>query len=220
MFLIGSLDLSTKRNERLCQCIKHIKWQKYLHNKTNQNYAHYKTARNDVIRELRRSKYNYERDLAAKIKADDKLLWSYVRSKMKTKSNICQLELPDGSLTNDSQQKAEILNSYFASVLTVEGSEALPNFEQRNFDEPLDSVTIDRTKIAKAIDKLKASKSQGPDQIHPKVFKECKDTLLKPLEIIFNKSVESSQIPKIWKEANVTVIFKNGTKSKPENYTV
>ena len=30
--------------------------------------------------------------------------------------------------------------------------------------------------------------------------------------------MESSQIPKIWKEANVTAIFKNGTKSKPENY--
>ena len=79
----------------------------------------------------------------------------------------------------------------------MEGTEALPDFEHRNFDEPLDSVTIDRTKIAKAIDKLKASKSQGPDQIHPKLLKECKDTLLEPLEIIFNKSVESSQIPKI-----------------------
>ena len=124
---------------------------KYLHNKTNQNYDHYKTARNDVIRELRRSKYNYERDLAAKIKTDNKLFWSYVRSKMKTKSNIGQLELPDGSLTNDSQQKAEILNSYFASVFTVEGSEALPDFEHSNFEEPLDNVTIGRTKIAKAV---------------------------------------------------------------------
>ena len=91
-----------------------------------------------------------------------------MRSKMKTKSNIGQLELPDGGLTNDSQQKAEILYSYFAIVFTVEGSEALPDFEHRNLDEPLDSVTIDRTKIAKAIDKLKASKSQVPDQIHSK----------------------------------------------------
>ena len=30
--------------------------------------------------------------------------------------------------------------------------------------------------------------------------------------------MESSQIPKIWKEANVAATFKNGTKSKPENY--
>ena len=58
------------------------------------------------------------------------------------------------------------------------------DFEHRNFNEPLDSVTIDRTKIAKAIDKLKASKSQGPDQIHLKLLKECKDTLSEPLEII------------------------------------
>ena len=67
---------------------KHTKWQKYLHNKSDQNYTQYKIARNNVITELRRSKYNYEKDLAAKIKTGNKLFWSYVRSKMKTKSNI------------------------------------------------------------------------------------------------------------------------------------
>ena len=74
------------------------------------------------------------------------------------------------------------------------------------------------TNIAKAIDKLKASKSQGPDQIHPKLIKECKDPLVKPLQIIFKKSMENSQLPSIWKQGNVTAIFKSGSKTKPENY--
>ena len=156
---------------------KHTKWQKYLHNKSDQNYTQYKIARNNVITKLRRSKYNYEKDLAAKIKTDNKLFWSYVHSKMKTKSNIGQFELPDGSYTNDNQEKAEILNSYFASVFAVEGPEALPEFEDRIFAEPLTDIDINETNIAKAIDKLKASKSQGPDQIHPKLIKECKDPL-------------------------------------------
>ena len=126
-----------------------------------------------MITELRRSKYNYEKDLAAWIKTD-KLMWTDLRSKMKTKSNIGQFELPDGSYTNDNQEKAEILNSYFASIFVVEGPEALPEFEDRNFVEPVTDIEINRTKMAKAIDKLKASKSQGPDQIHPKLIKECK----------------------------------------------
>ena len=108
-----------------------------------------------MITELRRSKYNYEKDFAAKIKTDNKLFWSYVRSKMKTKSNIGQFELPNGSFTNDNQEKAEILNSYFASVFAVEGPEALPEFEDRIFAEPLTNIDINGTNIAKAIDKLK-----------------------------------------------------------------
>ena len=51
--------------------------------------------------------------------------------KIRTKSNIGQLELPDGSSTNDSQEKAEILNNYFSRVFAEEGPEALPDFEER-----------------------------------------------------------------------------------------
>ena len=112
----------------------------------------------------------------------------------KTKSNLGQLEMPDGSYTNEDSEKAEILNNYFASVFADEGSEVLPNFEERNFSETLSNFEINTVMISKAIDKLKASKSQGPDNIHPKFIKECKKSLLKPLEIIFKKSLETGQI--------------------------
>ena len=80
------------------------------------------------------------------------------------------MELPDGNYTNDNQEKAEILNSYFASVFEMERTEVLPDFDERVFADPLTSIVINATKISKAIDKLKASKSQGPDQIHPKLM--------------------------------------------------
>ena len=140
-----------------------------------------------MVSELRRSKYSYEQDLATKIKTDNKLFWSYARSKIKTKSNFGQLEIPDGSFTNDNQERAEILNSYFASVFELEGSEALPDFEERHFTEPLTSIVINAPGISKAINKLKASKSQGPDQIYPKLIKECKDSPVEPLEFFFSK---------------------------------
>ncbi len=41
---------------------------KFKYCKTNENFTQYKMARNSVISELRKSKYEYERDLAAKIK--------------------------------------------------------------------------------------------------------------------------------------------------------
>ena len=94
--------------------------------------------------------------------------------------------------------------------------EPIPNFDDRNFMQELNTVRISSDKISKAIDRLKSSKSQGP--MHPMLLKECKKALLPPLKCIFEKSLEERKIPEIWKSAHVTAIFKSGSKSKPENY--
>ena len=67
---------------------------------------------------MRQSKYDYEKNLATKIKTDSKLFLSYLRSKLKTTGKLVQLETEDGTLTNDSREKAEVLNTYFASNVT------------------------------------------------------------------------------------------------------
>ena len=97
---------------------------------TNANYEAYLSARNNVKTELRKAKYSFEKDLASKIKTDNKLFWSYVRSKMKTRSGLGELEIPKGSLTSvsDNQEKANILNSFFSSVFENEGAGDLPEF--------------------------------------------------------------------------------------------
>ena len=167
---------------------------------------------------MRKSKYSYEKDLASKIKTDPKLFWSYVRSKMKTKSSLSQLKSPCGTLTNDNTEKAGLLNKFFASVFETEGTEALPDFPDREFADIITTVEITENTIMKAISKLKPSKSQGPDNIHPKLIKECSHQLLTPLKSIFVKSLEESKIPEVWRKANVTAIHKSGDKTNPENY--
>ena len=88
----------------------------------------------------------------------------------------------------------------------------------QNYNEPLLNIEINASKIAKAVDKLKAAKSLGPDCLHPKLITECKDVLLEPLEIIFKKSMENSELPDVWKQSNITAIYKNGTKTKAKNH--
>ena len=65
---------------------------------------------------------------------------------------------------------------------------------------------------------LDASKAQGPDGIPPRVLKElCKELAL-PISVIYNKSLETGILPEEWKTAEVTAIFKKGSKSDPGNY--
>ena len=66
--------------------------------------------------------------------------------------------------------------------------------------------------------KLKPGTAQGPDGIPARVLKDNCDVLCVPLSIILNKSMNAGCVPQDWKLANVTPIFKKGSKSKPENY--
>ena len=66
--------------------------------------------------------------------------------------------------------------------------------------------------------KLNPQKAQGPDQIPPRVLKELNKELAKPLSILFTKSIQTGKVPKEWKNAEVTAIFKKGNKIDPGNY--
>ena len=65
---------------------------------------------------------------------------------------------------------------------------------------------------------LNPNKAFGPDGIPARVLKELHSELAVPLCILFNKSIEQANVPKDWKEALVTAIFKKGTRSDPGNY--
>ena len=60
---------------------KRSKWKKYNFLRTEENFNNYKIARNMVTAKLRQAQYEYEHNLAAKIKTDNKLFWKYVSSK-------------------------------------------------------------------------------------------------------------------------------------------
>ena len=58
----------------------------------------------------------------------------------------------------------------------------------------------------------------GPDGITVSLLQAVKEELLAPLLIIYEKTLSSGIVPKNWKEATVTPIFKKGTKGEAGNY--
>ena len=65
---------------------------------------------------------------------------------------------------------------------------------------------------------LNPNKSQGPDKISPRVLKEVAEEISTPLCLLFNRSLEQGILPDDWKSAEVTAIFKKGSKSVTGNY--
>ena len=65
---------------------------------------------------------------------------------------------------------------------------------------------------------LEVHKARRPDDLHLKLIKECSSEISHPFVKIFNKSLNSGDIPNDWKKANVTAVFKKGAKHRSLNY--
>ncbi|KFW05647.1 RNA-directed DNA polymerase from mobile element jockey, partial [Fulmarus glacialis] len=68
------------------------------------------------------------------------------------------------------------------------------------------------------LSKLNIYESMGADGMHSQVLRELADVFARPLSIIFDCSWRLGEVPKDWRKANVTFIFKKGKKEDPGNY--
>ena len=68
------------------------------------------------------------------------------------------------------------------------------------------------------IPNLDPNKAHGHDQKSIRTLKLCSTSICKPLEIIFNQSLETGTFPNDWKKGNVVPAFKKGDKQILKNY--
>ena len=99
----------------------------------------------------------------------------------------------------------------------MDDSNELPEFETRT-DEKISEILFSAEKVLLYLKKVKPEKSQGNDKIHPFIIQKCANSLANPLSLIFQQSMDHGDLPKAWLEANVTPIFKKGSRSDPANY--
>jgi len=82
------------------------------------------------------------------------------------------------------------------------------------------TFTVTEDDISKKLIRLEIDKSPGPDLIHPRVLYETRDVglIIRPLFLIFRKSLKFGTLPTDWKLAEVTAVHKKGSKSDSGNY--
>jgi hypothetical protein len=102
-------------------------------------------------------------------------------------------------------------------VFTREDTEHIPRAADME-TSVLEEVNISEKAVKDKIRKLKPESATGPDEIGPKLLQELVNELNLPLVLIFRSSLNTGEVPMEWKTANVTPIFKKGTRSEPGNY--
>ena len=197
-------------------------YKKYKKDRTILNYDKFKQARNEVTSNLRKAKKDYTDSLANKLKTSSlssRDYWKTLKSFIKPSNSVTIPPLlHENTYVADSDEKANLLNSYFVEQTVLDEHLAnLPEPDDTN-DPTLNNIVFSPTEVKDILYSLKLGKATGQDNINNRILKEAALPLANPLCDLFNYSMSKSICPNIWKEANVSPIYKKDDPSLVSNY--
>jgi hypothetical protein len=191
-----------------------------------------KNLNREINRELRRSYWRYTESLFTSpssangddARPDQKRFWTFVKHQRSTTVGVPALK-SEGRLVTDPKQKAELLNSQFYTAFSEGTAYSVDEFRTKctmpdsHDDYPaMADITISVRGVQKMLANLNPTKAAGPDGISPRVLKELAEVIAPILTSIFSSSLQSGDVPRDWREALVTPVFKKGEHYRPSNY--
>ena len=198
-------------------------WDVFKENRQLHKLNQYKKLRNQLTNEIRNAKRKFEEDLSIKIKQSPKAFYAYVGSKTRVRDRVGPLVDKTGKVSDNIQEMSEILNDYFGTVFTRDESDKIcKTFSTGSLNLEnkitLNNITLSQEIILDVINKLKPGKNGGVDEINSSYLLGIAEAIALPLLLLFNESIDSGVVPDDWRKANVTPIFKKGSRKKPDNY--
>ena len=183
-------------------------------------YKYYRNKANNMNKKLKKIYYN---SMIQKAGNDMKKTWKVMKELLANKKKSDNFDcLIDGDEIKNTEQLANEFNKYFNEV-----SDNLPSSSGYDINEmgTLNGVKskfefseIPVEYVLKELQSIDCSKSTGVDGMHPKLLKIASDVIAKPLSNIFNKSLNSSDIPIEFNTAKITPIHKGNSKTELNNY--
>ena len=128
-----------------------------------------------------------------------KEFWKVVKKVHRKTKAIKSGPLEDDLGNVQTNEKAELMNNYFATV-GEKLAEAFPaKIESEQFilriTPSIDELKIDDKLLVNQIKTINSDKASGPDDIKPKDFNIAGEALIDGLRIVFNKSRETRKVP-------------------------
>jgi Reverse transcriptase (RNA-dependent DNA polymerase)/Endonuclease-reverse transcriptase len=196
-------------------------WHKYIETKNKLYLNEFKSIRNKIRNETRNVQILEQSEVAKNCKANPKKFWRYIKSKSNIESSIgdIKVKINDSVYTiEDDDEKAQTFCDYFSSVFTEEKLTDIPLLEAKHCNYENTPVNFVTSEILEKLTKLNITKSAGPDNIHPRILFELKDFIAYPLKLMYEESFKQKKLPLDWRSANISTLFKTGSKSDVSNY--
>ena len=171
---------------------------------------HHKETKARLQKAERQSYWNFVdntievRDPEQEQQPKQKRFWSFIKSLRKNTSGVAPLK-DNGRLHADPKDKADILNRLYESKWTKEDTSDIPKPDGVPYPAMPD-IKVNKEGVTKL--QLNPSKASGPDLIPARIPKELAVEIAPLLTTIFQDSFITGTVPRDWRIANVTVIFK------------
>ena len=188
----------------------------------------YKKLKCLVNKQVERSKADYYLELINNNKGNSSGLWKTLNeiTGRKLTSSVTCIEA-DGISYTDSKSVAEVLNNHFFSVgfRLADGIKTSLNYIwqsptlniKANPENGFDFQSVDEAFACKKLNRLRTNKAIGLDKCT--VFEELgRSSSANSNQAVFNRSLQSSKFPSIWKSGKGTALFKSGDRCVAGNY--
>jgi hypothetical protein len=185
--------------------------------KKTKDWIRFRQLRKAYQQNLRRAHWDYLNSILDPSEdKNSKGLWRYIKAQKQENVGVSTLK-SGGKVITDAKGKASALNDQFTSVFTRENTNLIPDKGPSPYPD-MPPIRITNNGVKKLLDNIQAKKATGPDGIPARVLKEASTQISPILATIFQQSIDTGSVPDDWREANVTPIFKKGSKSTPANY--
>ncbi|XP_038064967.1 uncharacterized protein LOC119735343 [Patiria miniata] len=187
--------------------------------RNHRHWARYNVLKKRMQNACREAYNNYINNIVCPdLKSNPKRFWSHISSKRCDNNGVAPLRGPRGATYTGSKDKANILNDQFCSVFNKdEDPSTMPVLGPSPFPT-MDHIQINANGVIKLLKKINPHKATGPDNIPARLLKELANSLGPVLSILYQASLDSGDLPEIWKSATVAPVFKKGDRNKPANY--
>ena len=202
---------------------KYRAWRTYKRHPTPRNRRRHKEATQHMRNTQEWAIDHWKENLRGKLRGGQvgtKRWWSLGKEQQgEAKGNATPpLLREDGSVAHTAQDKANLLASHFSKKMCVPDPEKTPPSLPQIISDKLVTVTTSACEVKSVLLKVDEKKAQGPDNINPRLLRQCADELSRPLATLFNHCFQTSTWPKAWKISHVVPVHKKGAKCEPKNY--
>ena len=215
-----NLDLHRLRQIRDRLYHRYRKSEETTKSKSSTIHAAYKAVRNYYVAKLSKAEQQFYHQLDTnlslnQLKSSPRRWWKLAKTALGQSytTGIPAIKSNAGKLVVDIKEKAELLNSYFASQCTLNISDCLTTSTSQ--PPVLTSVKcsftfdhISESDVLEQLRKLDRFKSCGMDEIRNAVLVSAAGRIAETLAKIFNASLLSGRFPSIWKVSVVILIPK------------
>ncbi|XP_063924649.1 uncharacterized protein LOC135138601 [Zophobas morio] len=111
------------------------------------------------------------------------------------------------------KQIVEAFKNFFSSVFISSSIPTADPFATSTNWPSINLTTISDEEVDSSIKKLKPNMSAGLDCVPTFLVSDCSNALLAPLTLIFNKCIQTSTFPDVWKLARICPVLKSGESS-------